>query len=141
MLDCQDHIGGERPFEAAAHRHAVDRGDDGLVEIGQLLDAAEAARPVILIRPLASRRGLQIPAGAEELLAAAGDDGDPQLRVVAEFHEGLAHDPAGGGVDGIGLGTVEHHLEDGAVAGDVERSCAQVSAPDRRWKRAESGAS
>ena len=85
MLDRQDHIGGKRPFEAAAHGHAVDRGDDGLVQIGQLLDAAEAARTVILVRRLAGRRGLQIPAGAEEFLAAAGDDGHAQLRIVAEF--------------------------------------------------------
>ena len=84
MLDGQDDVGGKRPFEAAADGHAVDRGDDRLVEIGQLLRCRRSRRPVVLVRRLAGGRRLQVPAGAEELLAAAGDDGDAQLRIVAE---------------------------------------------------------
>src|SRR5262249_30121215 len=51
------------------------------------------------------------------------------------FDEGLAHDAAGRGIDGVRFWAIEHHLEDGPVAGDMKRACAQVSAPNG-WRSA-----
>ena len=107
------------PFERRDHR---------LVEVGQLLQAAEAADAVVAVRPLgAFCRGLEVPAGAEELLAAAGDDRDPQLGIVAETGEGPAQCPAGGAVDGVGLGPVEHDLQDAVTSGDADRFAHDAS--------------
>ena len=129
MLGRQDQVAGERQLEAAADRHAVQRRDHRLVEVGQLLQPAEAADAVVAVGALAALgRGLEVPAGAEELLAAAGDDGDPQRRVVAEGGEGAAERAAGGAVDGVGLGPVEHDLQD-AVGGGGPDCLAHAFAP------------
>ncbi len=115
-----DQVGREGELEAAADRHAAHRGDHGLAQARQLLQAAEAADPEIGIRGLAGGRRLEVPAGREEALAGTGHDRDPQLRVVAEGREGFAQRAAGRGVDRVRLGPVEHDLEDRAIAPDVE---------------------
>jgi hypothetical protein len=53
----------------------------------QFLQAAETADTVIAIDRIAVIGGLQVPARAEELLAGAGQDRDPQIRVVAKISE------------------------------------------------------
>jgi hypothetical protein len=56
-------------------------------------------------RALAARgRGVQVPAGREDALAAPGDDRHAQLVVVSKGEEGLAEGTAGERVDGVGLG-------------------------------------
>ena len=92
MIGGEDDVAGERELEAAAAGDAVDGGDHRLVEVRQLLQAAEAADAVVAVDRVAAGGGLEVPAGAEELLAGGGDDGDAQVGVVAEGLEGLAHD-------------------------------------------------
>ncbi len=111
-----DDVGRDHDLEAAAEGEAVDRGDHRLVEAGQFLQAAEAADAIVGIGRFAFGRGLQVPAGAEEFLARRREDGDAQFRIVAEGGEDIAHDAAGCGVDGIGLGPVDGDFEDGAAA-------------------------
>ena len=65
--------------------------------------------------------GLQIPAGAEEFLARGSDDRHAQALVIAEIAEHLAHQAAGLEVDGVRLGAIERHLEDGAFAAGLDR--------------------
>src|SRR4051794_35463661 len=131
MLGRQDQVAGERQLEAAADRHAVQRRDHRLVEVGELLQPAEPADAVVAVGALrALGGGLEVPAGAEELLAAAGDDRDPKGRVVAEGGEGAAELAAGGDVDGVGLGPVEHDLQD-AVGGGGPDCIAHALAPMR----------
>ena len=54
MLGRQDQVAGQRQLEAAADRHAVEGGDHRLVEVGQLLQPAEAADAIVGIGPLAA---------------------------------------------------------------------------------------
>src|SRR3546814_8671134 len=87
-----------------------------LVEVAQLLQAAEAADTVVAVDGVAASRRLQVPAGGEEPVPRRGDNGDAQLGIVAEVLEGLAQEPAGREVDGIGLRPVERDFQDGAAA-------------------------
>src|SRR6185437_14278970 len=80
----------------------------------RMIEPAEAAAPPVLVRALAGRRRLEIPARGEEALARAGDDADAQRRIVAKGGEDLVQPPALRQVDGVGLGPIEGHLEDGA---------------------------
>lgn len=122
MFGCEDDVGRKRDLQAATATDAVDGRDDRLVEVAQLLHAAETADAVISIDRVAFRRRLQVPAGAEEFLAGAGDDRDPKLRVVPEIAEDLAHDAAGLQVDGIGLRPVDRDFENAAFAARKDRS-------------------
>ena len=116
-----DHqVAGQRQLEAAAEGEAVDRGDHRLVEVEEARQAGEAAGAEVVVGAFALGRGLQVPAGREEALAGAGDDGDPERGVVAELAKGLAHEAAGGGIDGVRLGPVEGDLQDRPVALDLE---------------------
>ena len=74
-------------------------------------ETAKGADAVIGIRGLAGGRRLEVPAGTEELLPGTGQDGDAQRRIIAETGKDLAHDAAGRGVDGIGLGSVDGDFE------------------------------
>src|SRR5690606_4868675 len=68
-------VAGQRAFEAAAHRVAVDRRDADAAERGQRLERlAETARRLARLRLVARPELLEIGAGGEELLAIAGDD-------------------------------------------------------------------
>ena len=120
VIGGDDDVGRDHDLEAAAEGEAVDRGDHRLVEAGQFLQAAEAADAIVGIGRLAVGGRLEIPARAEEFLARAGEDGDAQVRIVAELRESLAHDAARRRVDGIGLGPVDGDFEDGAAAFDNE---------------------
>jgi hypothetical protein len=120
-----DQVAGQGQLEATPHRQAVYRSDDRLVEVGQLLQPAEAADPVVAVHRVAGGRGLQVPARAEELVALGAHDRDPEVGVVAEGREDLAHLPAGRQVDGVGLRPVEGHLED-AVLDPGPEHCAVV---------------
>ena len=64
--------------------------------------------------------GLQVPAGAEET-AGGSENGDAQAGIVTKIGKHLAHLPAGRRIDRIGLRPVERDLQNGAIAGDVER--------------------
>src|SRR5262249_43765412 len=70
---------------------------------------------------------LQVPAAGEELVAGAGDDGTAQGLVVLVGDERLAEGLAGGTVEGVGLGSVDGELEDGAVALGLDRAGHGVS--------------
>ena len=98
-----DQVARQGQLEAAAHRQAVHGRDHRLVEVGQLLEPAEAADAVVAVDRVAVGGGLEVPAGAEELVALGAHDRHPQVGVVAEAREDLAHLPAGGQVDGVGL--------------------------------------
>ena len=84
MLLHDDDVGAQHDLEAAAAGDAVDGGDERLVEIARVVEAAEAADAPVGIGLLAAGGGLQVPARGEEALAGAGDDRDAQLRIVAE---------------------------------------------------------
>ena len=118
VLGGDDDVGRDHDLEAAAKGEAIDRGDHRLVEAGQFLQAAEAADAIVGIGRFAFGRGLEIPARAEEFLAGSGEDGHAQFRIVAELGEDIAHDAAGRGIDGIGLGPVDGDFEHGAAAFD-----------------------
>ena len=110
-----DQVGRHCDLEAATHRHAVDRRDHGHGSVGEVGEAAEAAGAVVGVERLALGGCAEVPAGTEEPLACAGDDGDSHRGVVFEADECLAHCVAGGRVDGVGLRAVDG--EDGdAVA-------------------------
>ncbi len=106
-------------------------GQDQVAGDRQFQPAAEAADPVVAVHRVALGGGLEVPAGAEELLALGAQDGDAQLGVVAEVAEGLAHDPAGGEVDGVGLRPVQRHLQDAALAARFDRVVGHVSSLSR----------
>ena len=94
----------------------------GLLRWGSSWQTAEAAGAVVAVGTgVAGGGGLQVPAGAEDLFPRPGQDGDAQVGVVAEGAEGLAHDPAGGEVDGVGLGAVEGDFEDVARGRGADR--------------------
>ena len=116
MLGREDQVAGQRQLEAAADRHAVDGGDHRLVEVGQLLQPAEAADAVVAVTGVRRRPPPSGPSRRRRTSRPAADDGDAQLRIVAEAGECLAQRAAGGAVDGVGLRPVEHDLQDGAVA-------------------------
>ena len=111
-----DEVTGECQFEPAADRHAVDRGNDRFVECGQFLQAAEPADAVVRVRRFAIGRDLEVPSGREKTLSGAGQQRHTQVRVIAEPGEHVAHDLAGGGIDGVRFGPVQGDLKDGAVA-------------------------
>ena len=69
MFGGDDDVAGDHDLEAAAEGEAIHGADHRLVEARQFLQAAEAADAIVGIRRFARGRGLQIPAGAEELLA------------------------------------------------------------------------
>ena len=85
--DGDDEVAGQRDLETAAHRDAVDGGDDRLVAVEARGEAGEAA----LVPAALSARGLplQIVAGAECLVAGAGDDRHPLLGIGGEIVEHL----------------------------------------------------
>ena len=87
-----DQVAGQGELEAAADGHAVHGGDHRLVQVGQLLEAAEAADAVVAVDRVAVCGGLEVEAGAEELVARGLQDGHPQVGVVAEAGERLAHE-------------------------------------------------
>jgi len=90
VLGSQQDVSAQRQFQPAAAADPVDGGDDGLVQPAQFLQAAEAADTIVAVDRITPGGGLQVPAGAKELLARSGDDGDAQIRVVAEVSEDLA---------------------------------------------------
>ena len=120
MIGGNDDIGRDHDLEATAEGDAVHRRDHRLVKAGQFLQAAKAAHTIIGIGRLACGGRLQVPARTEEFLSRAGQDGDAQVRIVAEFREGLSHDPAGRRVDGISLGPVNGDFKDLTAALDNE---------------------
>ena len=61
-------------------------------------------------------RSLQIPAGGKEFFARAGDDGDAQVRIVAEVAKDQSHLAAGGQIDGVRFRPVDDDFEDAVVA-------------------------
>ena len=106
VIGGDENVAGDRQLQAATAADAVDGADDRLVEIAELLDTAETADTVVAVDRIAGRCGFQIPTGAEELLASAGNDRDSQVGVVAEAGEesrpslgwwlGRSHLPWGG---------------------------------------------
>ena len=84
LFDGQDQIAGQRQFQPAAAADPVDCADHGLVEVGQFLQPAKTADPIVAIDRVARGGGLQIPAGAEELVALGPQDADAQTVVVAK---------------------------------------------------------
>ncbi len=87
VLRGDDQVAGQRDLEAAAHGHAVDGGDDRLVAVEARGEAGKAA---LVPAALAARRlPFQVVAGAERLVAGAGDDRDPLLGVGGEIVEHL----------------------------------------------------
>ncbi len=87
ILGSDDEVAGERDLEAAAHGDAVDGGDDRLVAVEAHGQAGKAA---LVPAALAARRlPFQVVAGAERLVAGAGDDRHPLLRIGAEIVEHL----------------------------------------------------
>ena len=103
-----DHqVAREHDLEAAGQRRAVDGGDDRLGEVALGQPAEAAARPHD-VPALAAAEGLEVHAGAEGLVAAAGDDDDPAVGVLGQLVHGGGHRLAHGAVDGVArLGPVD----------------------------------
>ncbi len=116
MLGGDDDVRRDHDFKTAAKGQAIHGGDHRLVEARQFLQAAKAAHAIIGIGRFAFGCGLEIPAGAEEFLSGGGEDGHAQFRIVPELGEDIAHDAAGCGINGIGLGAVDGDFEHGAMA-------------------------
>jgi len=124
-----DDVGSQHQLEAAAAGDAVHRRDERLVEIARVVEAAEAGGAPVGVGLLAGGGALEVPAGAEEALAGAGEDSDAQRRVVTELLEHPVEPPAGREIDGIRLGAVERHFEHRAVdagANAVREAVGQV---------------
>src|ERR1700691_5280378 len=116
MFFGHDQIGAQHQLKTSAASNAVDSSDNRFVEIARVVQSAEPCRAPVLVGLLAGRRGLQIPAGAEELVTCPCDDGKPQLRIGAELLENLVQLAAGGQIDGVGLGPVQPYLKDRSVS-------------------------
>src|SRR6266436_2494493 len=87
ILGGNDEIAGQRNLEAAAHRNAVDGGDDRLVAVETRSQPGESAGvPAALA---AGGLPFQIVAGAERLVPGAGDDRYPLLRIGGKVVEYL----------------------------------------------------
>nr|BFE74152.1 hypothetical protein GCM10020092_074530 [Actinoplanes digitatis] len=95
-----DQVGGEREFAAAGDGRALDGGDQRLA--GRPGGEAEQAA-ALGDRVLAARRGLEVHARAEHGVAA-GQYGDPGVRVGLERVDGAFQGPGGGQVDGVADG-------------------------------------
>ena len=80
----------------------------------QFRQPGETARPVIGVYRFACRRGLEIPAGAEEPVACSGHDPGPQAGVGLEPGERLVQRVAGGYVDGVRTRPVQRDREHAA---------------------------
>ena len=112
-------VGDGEEGEAGAEAIAVDSGDDGLPDADAVVEAAATAGLEDVGHAAAGVAGLagarlvgdgllEVGAGAEGFAAGAGDDGDPDVWVVADFMPGLGEGVAGFRVDRVhGFGTVE----------------------------------
>ena len=105
----------------AAIGQPVDGTHDRLAEVRQFLQSAKTAKAVIRICRLALGRSFQVPSGAEEAVSGRGENGCTQVVIVAECRKHIAHDAAGGGIDGVGLwpvnGDFQHPAIDGGANG------------------------
>src|SRR6201999_4033614 len=97
--------------------YSVDSGNDRFVEITGVIQSAKPGGSPVRVRFLAGRRGFQIPTGGEKLFARAGNDGNPQLGVVAVGLEDRVEAATGSQINGVGFRAVERDLENGSVAG------------------------
>ena len=123
-----DDIRPQHDLEAPAAGDAVDRGDEGLVEVARVVQAAESARTPVLVGLLAAGGALEVPPRAEEALTGARHDRNPQGRVVTERGERLVQAPARRQVDGVRLRTVDGHLENRTVGCGAD-AVGHVSVP------------
>ena len=100
-------VAREHDLEAAGQRRAVDGRDDRLGEVA-LGQAAEAAAGPHDVAALTAAEGLEVHAGAERLVAAAGDDDHPAVGVLGQLVHDGGHRLAHGAVDGVArLGPVD----------------------------------
>ena len=127
-------VAGELRFVAAADRHAVQTGDDRLAGVQDALDVGAEERHVL---PVVARGGdvvlgvlLDVAAGAEGLVAGAGEDDHPDRVVEARVAKGgrelfqgactvgvvILRPLDGDGGDEVAL-RVEHFLETEAGGG------------------------
>ena len=122
LVGGDDDVAGQRDLEAAAHGDAVHRGDHRLVEVEAVGEAAEAlGRVDRALAGLGLDLGvvLEVVAGAEGLVAGAGDDGDPEVRVGLELVERLDHLLVRHGMAGVvDLGAVDRDNHQMAVGLD-----------------------
>ena len=111
MVGGVDQVAGQRQLEAAADRHAVDGGDHRLVEVGQLLQPAEAADAVVAV-------DRSPPAAAFRSQPAQKNLSPPPVtmatRSPGSSRKAAKRSPISrcGAVDGVGLWPVERDLED-----------------------------
>ena len=146
-----DQVAGERDLETTTHRKAIHRRDHRLGEVIAVGEPGKALRR--MLRALAGLRALlgvilQVVAGAERLVAGAGDDRDPQFRVGGERIEGVRQLLVGhrvqrvvhlGPVDGDGHqvtvaldpAVLAHCLSSGSRAGTAGRMLRRASARRR----------
>ena len=125
-------VGGERQLEAAARRDPVDRRDDGLGAAVQLGEPGEPAGPLVGTGGLARRRGLEVPAGAEEPLAGRRHDPTRSSGSLAERRERLVQRAAGGRVDRVRGRPVERDLQDAAARLGPAPRALHLRLPARR---------
>ena len=116
MVLGHDDVAAEHDLEPAAAGDAVDRGDDGLVEIARMVEPAETAAAPVGVRRLALRRRLQVPARAEKFVARACDNGDAQRGIIAETFHDLVQPQTGLEIDRIGLRPVDGDFENAVRA-------------------------
>src|SRR6202011_815783 len=103
VLFHDDDVGAQNDFESAPAGDAVDGADDGLVEITRIVESAKSSDSPVGIGLLAAGGRLEVPAGRKEFLAAAGDDRNAKLGVIAERREDRIQPAAGEKIDGVGL--------------------------------------
>ena len=95
-------VAGQGDFEPAAHGHAVDRRDQGLVQVEPRGQAGKARRRAAHFP--ARRLMLQVIAGGKGPLSSAGDDAHPLLGIRRKGVQSLMHLEVGRRVQGV------HHV-------------------------------
>lgn len=106
ILRHQDDIRCEGDLETTADGGAIDRRDQGLLEIPKLGDAAKATgtvtAPLLRLAFLIALACLdKIPAGTENPIALGRQQADPQIGIVLQQLRCLIESPAKCAIDGI----------------------------------------
>ena len=93
MFRRNQQVTGHGHFEPTANGQPVDGSNDWLIERPVFGQPGESAKTVIITLPpvvqlhLASIQRLEVPACGKDLVAAAGQDRDPQFGIVMQFPE------------------------------------------------------
>jgi hypothetical protein len=118
VLGSDQEIGAHGHLAAPAESHAVDRREDRLAQVAQLV--VGALEDPVLARPLLGCHApalLQVAAGAEGAVAGTGQDGDADGRLLGDLVQDFAQAHAHARAHGVQhVGAVEGQQRDRPVA-------------------------